>query len=67
MDGTEPHASGRAKMHDITYVGLDVYKAIVCVMSEGTKSAPISEKSRLGGASQPDSIYAGIVRVDRDE
>jgi hypothetical protein len=49
MDGRHRASciGGRARMHDITYVGLDVYKAMVCVVSEGTKSAPISEKSWL--------------------
>jgi transposase len=31
MAGTEPHAWGTGRMDDITYVGLDVHKATVCV------------------------------------
>ena len=31
MAGTEPHAWGTGLMDDITYVGLDVHKATVCV------------------------------------
>ena len=31
MAGTEPHAWGTGQMDDITYVGLDVHKATVCV------------------------------------
>jgi len=31
MAGTEPHVSGTGRMDDITYVGLDVHKATVCV------------------------------------
>ena len=36
MAGTEPHAWGTGQMNDITYVGLDVHKATVCVaVAEG--------------------------------
>jgi hypothetical protein len=31
MAGTELHALGTGRMDDITYVGLDVHKATVCV------------------------------------
>src|SRR5580704_10965451 len=31
MAGTEPHAWGTGRMDDITYLGLDVHKATVCV------------------------------------
>ena len=31
MAGAEPHAWGTGRMDDITYVGLDVHKATVCV------------------------------------
>ena len=31
MTGTEPHAWETCRMDDITYVGLDVHKATVCV------------------------------------
>src|ERR1700757_3419771 len=31
MAGTEPHAWGTGRMDDISYVGLDVHKATVCV------------------------------------
>jgi hypothetical protein len=31
MGGTEPHVWGTGLMNDITYVGLDVHKATVCV------------------------------------
>ena len=31
MAGTEPHVWGTGLMNDITYVGLDVHKATVCV------------------------------------
>ena len=31
MTGTEPHAWGTGLMNDITFVGLDVHKATVCV------------------------------------
>jgi hypothetical protein len=31
MAGTERHAWGTGRMDDITYVGLDVHKATVCV------------------------------------
>jgi transposase len=31
MAGKEPHAWGTGRMDDITYVGLDVHKATVCV------------------------------------
>ena len=31
MAGTEPHVWGTGRMDDITYVGLDVHKATVCV------------------------------------
>ena len=31
MAGTEPQAWGTGLMDDITYVGLDVHKATVCV------------------------------------
>src|SRR5712671_2726244 len=31
MTGTEPHAWGTGLMDDITFVGLDVHKATVCI------------------------------------
>ena len=31
MAGTEPHAWGTGLMDDVTYLGLDVHKAVVCV------------------------------------
>ena len=31
MTGTEPHAWETGRMDDITYVGLDVHKATICV------------------------------------
>jgi transposase len=44
MAGTEPHAWGTSRMDDITYVGLDVHKATVCVA--------VAESGRSGGVRQ---------------
>jgi len=41
MAGTEPHAWRTSLMNDITYVGLDVHKATVCVA--------VAENGRGGG------------------
>ena len=44
MAGTEPHAWGTGRMDDVTYVGLDVHKATVCVA--------VAESGRGGEARQ---------------
>jgi transposase len=42
MAGTEPHAWGR--MDDITYIGLDVHKATVCVaVAEGGRGGEVRQ------------------------
>ena len=44
MAGTEPHAWGAGLMDDITYVGLDVHKATVCVaVAEGGRGGEVRE------------------------
>ena len=42
MSGTEPHTWGTGLMNDITYVGLDVHKATVCVaIAEGGRGGEV--------------------------
>ena len=44
MAGTEPHAWGTGRMDDITYVGLDVHKATVCVaVAEGGRGGEVRQ------------------------
>ena len=44
MTGTEPHAWRTGLMDDITYVGLDVHKATVCVaVAEGGRGGEVRQ------------------------
>ena len=44
MTGTEPHAWGTGLMDDITFVGLDVHKATVCIaIAQGTRGSEVRE------------------------
>ncbi len=44
MAGTEPHAWGTGLMEDITFVGLDVHKATVCVaVAEGGRGGEVRQ------------------------
>src|SRR4051812_36794762 len=44
MTGTEPHAWGTGLMDDITFVGLDVHKATVCVaVAEGDRGGEVRQ------------------------
>ena len=44
MAGTEPHAWGAGLMDDITFVGLDVHKATVCVaVAEGGRGGEVRQ------------------------
>jgi hypothetical protein len=48
MTGTEPHAWETGLMDAITYVGLDVHKATVCVaLAEGVR-IPVNVISHTG-------------------
>jgi hypothetical protein len=44
MTGTEPHAWGTGLMDDITFVGLDVHKATVCIaIAEGSRGGEVRQ------------------------
>ena len=44
MTGTEPHAWETGLMENITYVGLDVHKATVCVaLAEGGRGGEVRQ------------------------
>ena len=44
MAGTEPHAWGTGLMDNITYVGLDVHKATVCMaVAEGGRGGEVRQ------------------------
>ena len=47
MTGTEPHAWETGLMDDITYVGLDVHKATVCVaLAESGRGGEVRQIGR---------------------
>ena len=49
MTGTEPQAWGTGLMDDITFVGLDVHKATVCIaVAEGGRGGEV-RLPRFGG------------------
>src|SRR5258708_35815070 len=44
MTGTEPHAWGTGLMDDITFVGLDVHKATVCIaIAQGGRGGEVRQ------------------------
>ena len=44
MTGTEPHAWGTGLMDDITFVGLDVHKATVCIaIAQGSRGGEVRQ------------------------
>jgi transposase len=44
MTGTEPHARGTGLMDDITFVGLDVHKATVCIaIAQGSRGGEVRQ------------------------
>jgi hypothetical protein len=44
MTGTEPHAWGTGLMDDITFVGLDMHKATVCIaVAEGGRGGEVRQ------------------------
>ena len=44
MTGTEPQAWGTGLMDDITFVGLDVHKATVCIaVAEGSRGGEVRQ------------------------
>ena len=49
MSDTEPHAWGMGLINDITYVGLDVHKATVCIaVSESGRGGEVCQVGVFG-------------------
>ena len=49
MTGTEPQAWGTGLMDDITFVGLDVHKATVCIaVAEGGRGGDVRGTPVIG-------------------
>ena len=59
MAGTEPHAWGTGLMDDITFVGLDVHKATVCIAVAEGQLHP----SRFGDRQAGDAAAGGNRRA----
>jgi hypothetical protein len=65
MAGTEPHVWGTGRMDDITYVGLDVHKATVCVAV--AESGRGGEVRQVGVFENQQSLHATGVDNDRTQ
>src|SRR5947208_16821692 len=63
MAGTEPHAWGTGRKDDITYVGLDVHKATVCVAV--AESGRDGEVRQIGVFGNRPEIFKMAARLDR--
>ena len=59
MAGTEPHAWGTDLMDDITFVGLDVHKATVCIAVAEGQLHP----SRFGDRQAGNAVAGGNRRA----
>ena len=60
MAGTEPHAWETGRMNSITYVGLDVHKATVCVAL--AESGRGGEVRQIGVFENPSEILVKLPR-----
>lgn len=64
MAGTEPHTWGTGLMNDITYVGLDVRKATVCVaIAEGGRGGEVRQVGVF--ENRPEILSRMVVRLGK--
>ena len=64
MAGTEPHAWGTGRMDTITYVGLDVHKATVCVaIAQGGRGGEVRQVGVF--ENRPDILCKLAARLDK--